>query len=120
MYDNPRDSSRRIHIRPTASAGSVIERALSPLVFGRILLVAFIIAAAGVAKASVVCHRPAGLLDIYPTLAGLCGFGVPEAVDGASMKPLIDNQGLEYPYSACASQQPMNHGPRTERRRCDE
>lgn len=92
MYDNPRDSSRRIHIRSTVFADTVIERSLSPLVFGRILPVPCIIAATGTAKVPAVCHRPAGLPDICPTLTGL---DVPQAVDGVSSKPIKDNTDLQ-------------------------
>jgi arylsulfatase A-like enzyme len=51
--------------------------------------VPFIIAAPGAAKAGAVCRRPVELIDIYPTLADLCGLGVPEGLEAISMKPLL-------------------------------
>lgn len=53
--------------------------------------VPFIMAAPGVARAGAVCRRPVELIDIYPTLADLCGLGVPDELEAISMKPLLEN-----------------------------
>lgn len=47
--------------------------------------------APGVTKAGGVSERFVSLLDIYPTLAVLCGFKTPAYVDGHSLVPLLKN-----------------------------
>ncbi|MFW6303581.1 MAG: sulfatase [Candidatus Sumerlaeota bacterium] len=43
------------------------------------------------------CERPVGLIDLYPTLAELCGLDVPEHLDGASLRALLDNPEADTP-----------------------
>jgi uncharacterized sulfatase len=82
--------------------------------------VPFIVAAPGTAKAGRVCHRPVELLDIYPTLADLCGLRAPDGVDGVSMKPILANPDRQWKKAAYTSHGPENHSLRTERWRYTE
>ncbi|MCH7685412.1 MAG: sulfatase [Planctomycetes bacterium] len=41
------------------------------------------------AKAGLRCNQPVSLIDLYPTLAGLCDIAAPESLDGQSLVPLL-------------------------------
>ncbi|MFO7869829.1 MAG: sulfatase [Kiritimatiellia bacterium] len=62
-------------------------------------------------------------VDMYPTLADLCGIGVPEHCEGLSMAPLIDDPGRSWK-TAALSQYPrdnvMGYSMRTDRYRYTE
>ena len=49
------------------------------------------------------------LVDIYPTLAELCGFSVPEHCEGVSLKPILENPATELKQAAF-SQYPRSKG----------
>jgi arylsulfatase A-like enzyme len=48
-------------------------------------------------SAGAACKRPVGLIDIYPTLADLCGLPVPDGLDGISLRPLLSRPADEAP-----------------------
>ncbi len=53
--------------------------------------VPLVIVAPGRAGTSTVCARTVEFVDIYPTLAELCGLAPPPGLEGKSLVPLLDN-----------------------------
>ena len=58
--------------------------------FERAVRMPLIIAAPGLAK-NATASKMAELLDLYPTLADLCGLTPPGNLEGASLRPLLEN-----------------------------
>lgn len=58
------------------------------------------IRAPGVTKAGGVSKRFVSLLDVYPTLADLCGLNAPGYLDGRSLVPLLKNPKAEWKSTA--------------------
>ncbi len=76
--------------------------------------VPLLIAGPGIAKGRR-CDRPAELLDIYPTLAQLCGLPQPKGLDGHSLAPQLRDPGAARKWPAITTHGPGNHTVRTER-----
>ncbi len=63
-------------------------------------------------------HKPAGLIDIYPTLLDLCGLPENPANEGRSLRPLLeDPDAAEWPHVALTTYGRNNHAVRDERYR---
>ena len=43
------------------------------------------------------CERPVGLIDLFPTIAELAGLPEPDDLDGASLRPLVDDPHADSP-----------------------
>jgi arylsulfatase A-like enzyme len=87
--------------------------------------VPFIVAGAGVAAQGRACARTSEHLNIYPTLAEMCGLeGTPGKLQGHSLVPLLDNPDAPWDHPAVtqvtrrnASGPTMGYSLRTERYR---
>jgi arylsulfatase A-like enzyme len=60
------------------------------------------------------CGRPAELLDVYPTLADLCGLPANPANEGLSLVPQLKYARATRDRPALTTHNPGNHGVRTE------
>ncbi len=61
-----------------------------------------------------VSHQPAELLDIYPTLAELCGLPEKEGVEGVSLVPQLKDGSTKRERPAITTHNAGNHGIRSE------
>jgi iduronate 2-sulfatase len=90
----------------------------------RVPLIISVPGAKTVGKAS---PRTVELLDVYPTLADLCGLPAPNDLDGKSLRPLLDNPAVSWDRPAYTQvtrtvrqRAVMNYSVRTERWRYTE
>ncbi len=74
--------------------------------------VPLIFSAPGIEGGSV-CHHPASLLDVYPTLAALTNTGVEPQWDGESLVPFLKDPGAESNRAVVITQGPGNHAVRS-------
>jgi len=85
--------------------------------------VPLIIAPPGTKHAGQVCARTVELLDLYPTLADLAGLAPPKTLEGASLRPLLENPAAPWTRPAFSQVDRGNspgHTVRTERWRYTE
>lgn len=61
------------------------------------------------------CSQPVELLDLYPTLADLCGLPIPQHLEGHSLRPQIENPNQLRPWPAITSHNQGNHSARDSR-----
>ncbi|MPY86302.1 MAG: sulfatase-like hydrolase/transferase [Luteitalea sp.] len=61
-----------------------------------------------------VCSRPAGMIDVYPTLLDLCGLPPNSSNEGRSLRPLLDDPRADWPHPALMTYGRNNHAVRTE------
>ena len=64
-----------------------------------------------------VCHKPVQLLDLYPTLVDLCGLPPNKALEGHSLKPLLENSEEAWEHAALTTYVRHNHKVSTEKYR---
>ncbi len=76
--------------------------------------VPLIISAPGLTKGART-NRPVGLIDLFPTLADLCGLPIREDLEGVSLKPLLENPDRKWETPALCTFGPNNHSLRSER-----
>ena len=69
----------------------------------------------GVTQRGVRCDRTVSLLDIYPTLADLCGLPVGEHLEGKSLKPLLKDPAASWDRPVVTTFGRNNHAVRSER-----
>jgi arylsulfatase A-like enzyme len=75
----------------------------------------FIIVAPGITEAGTLCQVPVSLLDIYPTLIGLCGLDERPELEGKSLMPLLSNPKAEWDRPALMTYGQGNHAVRSKR-----
>ncbi len=73
-----------------------------------------LIAAPGLKTAGRKCDATVEFVDVYPTLADLCGLSVPSGLDGVSLKPWLEKPSA--PATKVAMSQFPRSGPQTDNR----
>lgn len=62
-----------------------------------------------------ICDRTVGLIDIYPTLAGLCDLEAPNHLQGSSLQELLEDPDAVWDRPALTSTKAGNHTVRSQR-----
>ncbi len=79
--------------------------------------VPFIMVAPGVTQPNSTCDAPVDLLGVYPTLVDLCGLNAPEHLQGANLRPLLENPLAEWTTPAISTHGMGNHMVQTKYQR---
>ncbi len=79
--------------------------------------VPLIIVAPGTTEPGSRTNRVVSLVDLYPTLAELAGFEIPEHVDGRSLMPLLIDPATDWQHVALSTFGYKNHAVRSDRYR---
>jgi arylsulfatase A-like enzyme len=77
--------------------------------------VTFIVSAPGVTTPGTKCERTVNLLDLYPTLAELCGLPKKDGLDAVSLVPLLKDPKAAWDRPAITTHGRNNHAVRTEK-----
>jgi len=73
------------------------------------------IVAPGVTARNTRCQRTVSLLDLYATLADLCGSSPPKTVEGRNLVPLLKDPSAVWKYPVVTTHGRNNHAVRSER-----
>lgn len=68
----------------------------------------------GITRPEQVCARPVDYLNIYPTLADLCGLPIGDQLQGVSMRSLLANPSKAWPRPAITTHGRQNHAIRSD------
>lgn len=79
--------------------------------------VPLVISAPGVTAPGSTCSRPVSLIDLYPTLLDLCRLPDGVGLEGVSLRPLLEDPGMEWTRPAVMTFRRGNHAVRSERYR---
>jgi len=71
----------------------------------------------GMTKPGQKCQRTVSFMDVYPTLADLCGLPIGDHLDGKSLRPLLENPIAAWNRPALTTHGRLNHAVRSERYR---
>ena len=69
-----------------------------------------LISVPGLNTAGKTCHAPVEFVDVYPTLADVCGLAIPGDLHGSSLKPLLENPAAIPTKKVAISQYPRPAG----------
>jgi arylsulfatase A-like enzyme len=73
------------------------------------------IIAPGVTKPGQKCERTVSFMDVYPTLADLCGLPIGKYLEGVSLRPLLEDTSATWDLSTITTHGINNHAVRSER-----
>lgn len=73
------------------------------------------VVAPGLTEPGSECSRPVSLLNLFPTLADLCGLPAPPGLEGVSLRPLLEDPSAPWDRPAVMTFERGNHAVRSER-----